>query len=449
MSLPQAEKRLAALFGRGYVPNEWSAGLNDVMNAEGDIVRAEQAVRALMPDFSPISSVISSPIASDRHLREAESALTEVLQQMREHHCLRGDVISLDELLDPVIEQEDQDSEFLHFGDQADGTTPTKEIVELIKQGELEEEDPEEEDPEESEFKFKSKDAMAAAELLQQIVQHRPDLDMALPLGRFLREFRAAMAQEGEESKIQTNITSFFTLRALPDDIPYDVFNCIIFWDHYRPILDPKSKQECPRQNLNTDWTPIMMLGTKIQAGMPLAEFKYWLDFGSGWPYHLLGPLQTNTRPKIQAGMPSAEFKYWLDFGSGWPYHLLESLRTNNDTQNQNPDITIVTSSKKNMPVAMNIKALQDNVVPMIFTDTRVVFNACKNLFAPLNGHGVPLKGKMLGHSARAETRCTHSENEVTTSSVLAGFELIVQATNGTRIKLREVFEGEREQSSS
>ncbi|KAF8166925.1 hypothetical protein K438DRAFT_1983971 [Mycena galopus ATCC 62051] len=33
----------------------------------------------------------------------------------------------------------------------ADGTTSTKEIVELIKQGELEEEDPEEEDPEESE----------------------------------------------------------------------------------------------------------------------------------------------------------------------------------------------------------------------------------------------------------------------------------------------------------
>ncbi|KAJ7801464.1 hypothetical protein B0H14DRAFT_3155485 [Mycena olivaceomarginata] len=95
---------------------------------------------------------------------------------------------------------ETEETSYIH--DASDGTTSTKEIVELIKQGELEEEDPEEEDPEESEFKFKSKDAMAAAELLQQIVQHRPDLDMALPLGRFLREFRAAMAQEGEESKI-------------------------------------------------------------------------------------------------------------------------------------------------------------------------------------------------------------------------------------------------------
>ncbi|KAJ7803589.1 hypothetical protein B0H14DRAFT_2613204 [Mycena olivaceomarginata] len=111
---------------------------------------------------------------------------------------------------EPEIEQEDQDSEFLHFGDQADGTTSTKEIIELIKRGEVQD-DVEEEDPaEDSEFKSKSKDAMAAAELLQQIVQHRPDLEMALPLGRALREFRAAMAQEGEESKVQTSITSFF-----------------------------------------------------------------------------------------------------------------------------------------------------------------------------------------------------------------------------------------------
>ncbi|KAJ7900706.1 hypothetical protein B0H14DRAFT_2556159 [Mycena olivaceomarginata] len=210
MSLPQAEKRLAALLGPGYVPNEWSAGLNAVMHSEENPVRAEQAVRALMPDFSAISSTLPSPIASDRHLKEVESALTEVLQRMREQNCLRGEAVSLDELLDPEIEQEDQDSEFLHFGDQADGTTSTKEIIELIKRGEAQDDVEEEEPAEESEFKFKSKDAMAAAELLQQIVQHRPDLEMALPLGRALREFRAAMAQEGEESKVQTSITSFF-----------------------------------------------------------------------------------------------------------------------------------------------------------------------------------------------------------------------------------------------
>ncbi|KAJ7932831.1 argonaute-like protein [Mycena leptocephala] len=45
-----------------------------------------------------------------------------------------------------------------------------------------------------------------------------------------------------------------------------------------------------------------------------------------------------------------------------------------------------VISSEKNMPVAMNmrlIKALQDNIAPTIFADTRVVFDGRKNLFAP------------------------------------------------------------------
>ncbi|KAJ7839969.1 hypothetical protein B0H14DRAFT_2587716 [Mycena olivaceomarginata] len=50
----------------------------------------------------------------------------------------------------------------------------------------------------EPEFMFKPKDAMAAAELLREIVQHRPDLDVALPLGRCLRDFQAAMVQEVE-----------------------------------------------------------------------------------------------------------------------------------------------------------------------------------------------------------------------------------------------------------
>lgn len=45
---------------------------------------------------------------------------------------------------------------------------------------------------------------MAAVDLLQKIVQHRPDLDEALPLGGFLHKFRAP------EGKIQREITSFF-----------------------------------------------------------------------------------------------------------------------------------------------------------------------------------------------------------------------------------------------
>ena len=51
---------------------------------------------------------------------------------------------------------------------------------------------------------------MAAVDLLQKIMQHHPDLDIALPLGGYLHKFRAAMVREVETGKIQTEITSFF-----------------------------------------------------------------------------------------------------------------------------------------------------------------------------------------------------------------------------------------------
>jgi hypothetical protein len=44
----------------------------------------------------------------------------------------------------------------------------------------------------------------------QNIAHHRPDLDVALLLVGELGKCRAALAQEMEEGKVQTTITSFF-----------------------------------------------------------------------------------------------------------------------------------------------------------------------------------------------------------------------------------------------
>ncbi|KAJ6596256.1 hypothetical protein DFH09DRAFT_1072305 [Mycena vulgaris] len=73
-----------------------------------------------------------------------------------------------------------------------------------------EEESDDEEEPAEPEFKYNKKEAMAAVDFLQKIVQHRPDLDEALPLGGYLHKFRASMVHEVEEAKVQRDITSFF-----------------------------------------------------------------------------------------------------------------------------------------------------------------------------------------------------------------------------------------------
>ncbi|KAF8155242.1 hypothetical protein K438DRAFT_1777783 [Mycena galopus ATCC 62051] len=74
------------------------------------------------------------------------STFADVLQMLRRDHYLHGEEASIDELLDPSIEQEDLDSEFLHF---ADGDEGTREILEYLKLRDKEEQD--EEDPQEPE----------------------------------------------------------------------------------------------------------------------------------------------------------------------------------------------------------------------------------------------------------------------------------------------------------
>ncbi|KAJ6471411.1 hypothetical protein C8R45DRAFT_1104380 [Mycena sanguinolenta] len=214
---PEAEKGVRAVLGEAYIPSEWKCALDAVMDAEEDTVVAEAAVRGMMPDFTvkvvatslrmDADGVVLPPvIASDRRLREAEKVFSDVLSTLRKERYIRGDEVSLDELLDPQMEREDLDSEFLRF---ADGDEGTQEIIEYLKKQNEEEDD--EEEPQEPEFTFSNKDALAAVDFLRKIVRHRPDLEVALPLEGYLHKFRAEMVQEVENAKVQANITSFFT----------------------------------------------------------------------------------------------------------------------------------------------------------------------------------------------------------------------------------------------
>ncbi|KAJ6596582.1 hypothetical protein B0H10DRAFT_1888667, partial [Mycena sp. CBHHK59/15] len=143
MPFPQAEKRLKDIFGIEFVASDWKSALDAVMDAEEDAAVAELAVRALMPDFTKDSAsppTLPNPIANDRRLKEAESAFADVLQTLRRDRCLRGEEATIDELLDPQIEQEDFDSEFLRF---AEGEEGTREILEYLKLRDEDEQDKE------------------------------------------------------------------------------------------------------------------------------------------------------------------------------------------------------------------------------------------------------------------------------------------------------------------
>ncbi|KAJ7659641.1 hypothetical protein DFH06DRAFT_1130412 [Mycena polygramma] len=144
-------------------------------------------------------------IISSASYPDAAYWFSEALQMLRKERCLRGEEPTMDELLNPEIEQEDLDSELLRF---LDGDTGTKEILEYLQH--RNDEDDEEEEPEKSGLNCSKKDVIAAAEFLQKVAHHRPDLEAVLPLTGCLHKFRSAPAQEVEEAKVQSNITSFF-----------------------------------------------------------------------------------------------------------------------------------------------------------------------------------------------------------------------------------------------
>lgn len=59
----------------------------------------------------PCSGVVSSQRAACSSLDEAEKDFLEVLNALKGRNCIKGDIPSIDDLLNPAIEQEDVDSE--------------------------------------------------------------------------------------------------------------------------------------------------------------------------------------------------------------------------------------------------------------------------------------------------------------------------------------------------
>ncbi|KAJ7889832.1 hypothetical protein B0H14DRAFT_3429320 [Mycena olivaceomarginata] len=132
------------------------------MNAEEDALVAEQVVRALcLLTFSPVNVSPESPPHSPMIVisRRAERELTEVLVQMRDRCCVCGEILSLDELLDPMAEHEDLDAQYRRFSDGKEGVAK---ILEYMKTSGADGDEGEEEEPAEVEFDFDKKEVLAA-----------------------------------------------------------------------------------------------------------------------------------------------------------------------------------------------------------------------------------------------------------------------------------------------
>lgn len=105
-TLAQAHTKLENLLGRGFNELNWQAGL-DAANGEGDLAARVQAVKALMPNFSDHTVMKSTQgklpcLIKSKVMEEAEEKLMTCVRMLKDHNRIRGDIPSVDSLLDPV-----------------------------------------------------------------------------------------------------------------------------------------------------------------------------------------------------------------------------------------------------------------------------------------------------------------------------------------------------------
>ncbi|CAK5271591.1 unnamed protein product [Mycena citricolor] len=207
MLLPQAEQGLERVLGTDYYPKDWNVPLDAVMACEGNSIKTELAVWDLMA--AQTEAAAKGPLrrfACDRHLRAAEDALSDTIQTLATERCIRGILPLLDDILYPLIERQEPGSSVLGFADR-DNTNEIIQHMCRVDQEELEAEIEEEEEPE---FSSDKKEAIAAIKLLEQITQHRPDLDSTLTLGPQLRKMHIGLTKEIEQGKKQMELSQYF-----------------------------------------------------------------------------------------------------------------------------------------------------------------------------------------------------------------------------------------------
>ena len=105
MTLPQAEDRLQSVLGDGYVDEEWRPALCAVMAAENDVEAALNSISnlRLTADLDRTIPISDEPPAQSHNVEED---LLKCVARLKERNRIFGPASTLEELVNPVEEQE-------------------------------------------------------------------------------------------------------------------------------------------------------------------------------------------------------------------------------------------------------------------------------------------------------------------------------------------------------
>ncbi|KAF8227377.1 hypothetical protein L208DRAFT_1297022 [Tricholoma matsutake] len=119
MTLPAAEEQLKTHLGNRYNARDWQPALDAVMNAEGDIIQAQEALAWLssttqLPRLTirlpPVGQARSDPTSLSSGIGEAEKDLMDSVEELVKRKQIIGPPPTLEDLVNPIEEREVGDS---------------------------------------------------------------------------------------------------------------------------------------------------------------------------------------------------------------------------------------------------------------------------------------------------------------------------------------------------
>ena len=215
MTLPQAEEKLKAIFGAGYVDDTWRPALNAVLEAENDEQKALEAIEKLThrTDATITTTNHTEPVtppspSAPPQLQEVEKELIDTVNELKACRRIVGAPLTLEEMLDPVEEREIGDSAYrFKGGDDEIVATVQKEFETTA--GDVMEVD-ESDDEEEGEEELTTKQVMEMCQQMEGLCIKHGSFKGSLDLAKHIRRYRIHLTKEQSQRAKQTTLDGFF-----------------------------------------------------------------------------------------------------------------------------------------------------------------------------------------------------------------------------------------------
>jgi hypothetical protein len=210
MTLPEAEERLQTVLGSRYRHNDWSEAFKCVMDAENDVAKAQQALRQCAETSGRPKLIIRLPPTRPPQLVAAETSLLTCVQSLKDRNRIFGDLPTIDELIDPISENEIlTDSPYAFPGGDLEIVAEV-EHEERVRNGEITDES--DDGGEEPECTLSRTEAVILSGQLEHaaLTYLGDNIDISWALIESLRKFRAQLKRDDLLNSQQTSITSYF-----------------------------------------------------------------------------------------------------------------------------------------------------------------------------------------------------------------------------------------------